>query len=265
MRWSRLTDERSATQSFKYRCYSLSDNWQCDREQIVHRYNDKPYIKEHLETVACSVCVCLVSQCVWMRLAPLFHNTGSCADSTCDTDRFMGLLHSTQLCCLPRHVCIQCCVWICVSCTMHLPCMCVYLCSWMHLLQLMHVFVYVFASVCEKKTIWHMMVEVIVRMWESVSLFNRKRRIMKIEERSVRFIYFVKKMLEKARCLPAGGIYLTSHCTTQQMSTNQHVVPMSLIVNNVVYGDREQHTSFHNKNTHIWWYVLQLGFSPVLS
>ncbi len=79
-----------------------------------------------------------------MRLAPLFHNTGSCADSTCDTDRFMALLPSTQLCCWLRQVCIHCGAWMHVvysTSSLH-ACIHVHLCLWMHLLWPMDVFVF---------------------------------------------------------------------------------------------------------------------------
>lgn len=66
-----------------------------------------------------------------MRLAPVFHNTGSCADSTHDTDRFMALLRTTQLATAYVYtLCVQC-----VSCIIHPPWVCV-------------LYTYVYASGC---------------------------------------------------------------------------------------------------------------------
>lgn len=38
-------------------------------------------------------------------LAPFLHNTGSCTDATCNTDRFMGRSYRSHLCCWIQCVC----------------------------------------------------------------------------------------------------------------------------------------------------------------
>ena len=47
--------------------------------------------------------------------------------------------------------------------------------------------------------------------------------------------------------------------TLKWISTNQHVVPTSWVVNYVAYGDREEHTSFHNKNINMKVFVTTGG------
>lgn len=79
----------------------------------------------------CSSCESL--SCVWMFLAPLFHNTRGCTDRTCDTDRFMVLLRSTHLySAFFFHVCIRIPIRL-----------------WVQLLEPTHVFVW--TSVWEKR------------------------------------------------------------------------------------------------------------------
>lgn len=121
----------SQSRLFNARCHSLCvtiDSLTARAHtQTLHRDNDKHRIIKDVMRAWVAACVCLVSHCrvCVMRLAPFFHNTWSCSDSTHGTERFMALKHSTLLCCWLWHVYIHCTVWTCVSCTVHPPCMCV--------------------------------------------------------------------------------------------------------------------------------------------
>lgn len=82
-----------------------------------------------------------------MCLAPFFHNTGSCADSTCDTRQIYGPFtqHSTAA---GYGMCIHCgvCIYVChVSYILH-PC--VYTCAFMSVNAPTVARAFVFVCIC---------------------------------------------------------------------------------------------------------------------
>lgn len=146
-----------------------------------------------------------------MHLAPFFHNTGSCADSICDTDRFMAFLHSTQLCCWLWHVYTQRCVNVRVlySTSYLQVCIHMHLCLWMHPLWTMHVFV------CEKRPygLQNVLADDSSSGFEIVQsgiLCNRKGEMKNKGKKrlTVKFTYLLLKLQDQARLLSAGRIYL---------------------------------------------------------
>lgn len=103
-------------------------------ERADSRDNGKQMFLKKKSAVGYWVCSsCESLSCVWMFLAPFFHNTRGCADRTCDTDRFMALLRSTHLySAFFLHVCIRIPIRL-----------------WVQLLEPTHVFVW--TSVWEKR------------------------------------------------------------------------------------------------------------------
>lgn len=84
---------------------SLDDICQCDSKANKCKLHRRATygITKNDERVSCWL---VTEVCVWMHLAPFFHNTGNSSDFTQCFNRFMALTHSAQPCSCMATACV---------------------------------------------------------------------------------------------------------------------------------------------------------------